>query len=68
MSEPSPGLDQWLAERETADRDLEAARTGVAWPDALAERPELWRDLEEHTVDRAPLRAAGPRSTTWRRG
>ncbi len=50
MSEPSPGLDQWLAERETTNRDLEAHEL-EALAGALADRPELWSDLEMHTAD-----------------
>ncbi len=45
MTELSAGIDRWLAERETTDRDLEAHEL-EALADALAERPELWRDLE----------------------
>ena len=49
MSEPRSGLDQWLAERETTNRDLEAHELESLAGD-LAERPELWRNLETHTV------------------
>ena len=50
MSEPGAGLDQWLAEREITDRDLEAHEL-EALAGSLAGRPELWRDLETHTAD-----------------
>ena len=50
MTEPSPGIDHWLAEREAADRDL-LPHELEALADALAERSELWRDLEVHTAD-----------------